>query len=151
MDWSAAVWAGLVAGLLSLLLNSLLSWFAPGDPWLPVRLIASVVMGPEVLQDTSSNRLLLLLVALPVHLALSIGFACLVALVFHRWGLLVGILGGALFGLALYFINFYTLSFLVPWFYPMGGWILALSHVLYGALAGGVYEALEEDEEEGES
>ena len=64
----------------------------------------------------------------------------------HRWGIIVGIIGGAIFGLALYLINFYTLTYFFPWFFPLRSWMMMLSHVIYGATAGGVYEALEVEE-----
>src|SRR6185369_1281603 len=82
-------------------------------------------------------------VALLIHLPLSIAFACVIAFVLHRWGLLVGIVGGALLGLALYWINFGTVFNLVPWFAPMKGWETMLAHVVFGAVAGGTYELLE--------
>ena len=107
------------------------------------RLVASVLLGKGVLPPPATVTAGTLLAALLVHGLLSVGFACLIAYVFHRWGLLVGILGGALFGLALYFVNFYTVSFFFPWFFPMRSWIMAASHVIFGALAGGIYEALE--------
>jgi hypothetical protein len=48
--------------------------------------------------------------------------------------------------LAIYAINFFAISYFVPWFFPLRSWILLLSHVLFGALAGGIYELLEEEE-----
>jgi hypothetical protein len=103
-------------------------------------------MGTRALPPPATFDFGIFAVSLIVHLPLSIGFACLIAVVLHRWGLIVGILGGAGFGLALYFINFYTVSFFFPWFFPMRSWIMAASHIIFGALAGGIYEALEVEE-----
>ena len=146
VDWRAAVWAGVVAGVVFLFVSMVLTSVYLGSPWVMVRLIASIVMGEAVLPPPATFELGIFGAALAVHLAFSIVFACLIAYVLHRWGLLVGILGGAAFGLALYFINFYTFSAFFPWFFPMRSWIMAVSHVLYGALAGGLYEALEIEE-----
>ena len=146
VDWSAAVWAGLISGIVFLLANMVLTNVYLGSPWVIVRLLASIVMGPGVLPPPATFSVSTFLVSLIVHVPLSIGFASLIAIVLHRWGLIVGILGGAAFGLALYFINFYTFSFLFPWFFPMRSWIMAVSHLLFGALAGGIYEALEVEE-----
>lgn len=82
-------------------------------------------------------------VALLFHFALSLAVAALIAVILHRWGLLVGIAGGALTGLAVYCIDFYALSVFFPWFFAMSTWTMALNHVLFGAVAGGVYESLE--------
>jgi len=59
---------------------------------------------------------------------------------------MVGIVGGGLFGLALYGINFYTLAAWFPQFLLIKSTHMALSHVAFGALAGGIYELLEIEE-----
>ncbi len=146
VDWSAAVWAGLIAGTIFLLINMLLTSIYLGSPWVIVRLIASVLMGKGVLPPPATFDPAIFIVSLVVHIPLSILFSCLLAIILHRWGLFVGILGGALFGLALYLINFYTFSLVFPWFFPMRSWIMALSHIIFGALAGGIYEGLEVEE-----
>jgi hypothetical protein len=146
VDWSAAVWAGLISGIVFLLANMILTAVYLGSPWVIVRLLSSIILGPGVLPPPATFSVSTFLVSLAVHLPLSIGFACLIAVVLHRWGLFVGIFGGAVFGLALYFINFYTFSFFFPWFFPMRSWMMAVSHLLFGALAGGIYEALEVEE-----
>ena len=69
----------------------------------------------------------------------------LLAFIIHRWGLIVGIVGGALYGLSLYLINYLTFSAFFPWFYPLQSWMMVVGHVFFGALAGGLYEALERD------
>jgi hypothetical protein len=143
VDWRAAIWAGIISGLVFLVFNMLLTKVYVGSPWVSVRLVASIVMGTRALPPPAGFDAGIFVVALLVHFPLSIAFASLIAAILHRWGLLVGILGGALFGLALYAINFYTLTFLFPWFFPMRSWIMALSHIVFGACAGGIYEGLE--------
>jgi hypothetical protein len=143
VDWRAAVWAGVVSGAVFLILAMLLTAHYVGSPWVVTRLVASVLLGQSVLPPPATFTIGTFVLALAVHFILSVGFACLIAYVLHRWGLIVGILGGALFGLALYVINFYSASYFFPWFLPMRSWIMAGSHVIFGALAGGIYEALE--------
>lgn len=146
VDWSAAVWAGLISGIIFLVINMILTAIYLGSPWIIVRLIASIVMGKTVLPPPATFDAPIFIVSLVVHIPLSIAFSCLLAIIFHRWGLLVGILGGALFGIALYLINFYTFTLIFPWFFPMRSWIMLLSHIIFGALAGGIYEGLEVEE-----
>ena len=143
VDWRAAIWSGVISGVVFLVVAMALTAAYVGSPWVMTRLIASVILGKGVLPPPASFTVGTFLASAVVHGVLSVGFACLIAYVFHRWGLIVGILGGALFGLALYFVNFYTVSFFFPWFFPMRSWIMAASHVVFGALAGGIYEALE--------
>ncbi|MCI0454121.1 MAG: hypothetical protein L0Y68_03890 [Candidatus Dadabacteria bacterium] len=146
VDWSAAVWAGVISGVVFLLISMLLAYVYIGSPWVITRLIASIVMGPDVLPPPATFDATIFIVSVIINLILSIAFACILATIFHRWGLLVGIIGGALFGLALYLINFYTFSIIFPWFFLMKSWIMVISHVVFGALAGGIYEALEVEE-----
>jgi uncharacterized membrane protein YjjP (DUF1212 family) len=75
---------------------------------------------------------------------LALALAAVVAYVVHRGGLIGGILVGAVLGLAFYFIDYYTLTYFFPQFFAMKHWSVIASHVLFGAMAGGVYELLED-------
>lgn len=143
MDWSAAIRAGLLAGAIFLVASMILTMLYVGSPWVVLRLIASLVLGTAILPPPASFDPGIAVVAVAIHLLIAMAVTLLISGTLHRWGLVVGILGGAVFGLAIYLINFYALSYLVPWFFPMKSWIMLLSHVLFGALAGGTYEALE--------
>ena len=143
VDWSAALWAGVMSGIVFLgILMGLTAWYL-GSPWVIPRLLASILLGKSVLPPPATFEPGVFALALVIHILLSMLFACLIAFVLHRWGLLVGIVGGAMFGLALYAVNFYTLSYFVPWFFPLRSWIMLAGHVVFGAVAGGLYEALE--------
>ena len=141
VDWRAAFWAGLLGGLIFLLANLLLS--PVGNAWVMIRLFASVLLGDSILAPPATFDLMALGAALIAHFALSIAYALLIAYIIHRGGLITGIIGGALLGLALYSINFYTLTLFYPWFFAMRSAIFIATHALYGALVGGIYEALE--------
>ena len=143
MDTRAALRAGIISGAFFLIASMALTWWAIGSPWVITRLVASLILGPGALPPPATFTVGTALVALVVHFALSVGYAMLIAFVLHRWGMVVGIIGGAILGLAIFAINFYTVSYLVPWFYPMRSWMLVASHALFGAMAGGLYEAME--------
>lgn len=145
IDWRAAVWAGVVAGLIFLLVNMALSAWVLGTPWVVPQILASLVMGPDALPPPNTFDPGVFAVALAVHLVMSVLFALLFAVVLHRWGMLVGLIGGALLGLALYGITFYAAAVVFPWFFLMRSWMMLLSHVLFGAAVGVIYEALEVD------
>jgi hypothetical protein len=146
VDWSAALWAGVVSGIVFLLANLLLTGLTLGSPWIVLRVLASIVLGSGVLPPPATFNLGIAVVALLVNTVLSILFAGIIALIIHRWGLIVGLLGGAILGLALYAINFYTFSLLFPWFFPFRSWMMVVSHLIFGAVAGGTYELLEVEE-----
>lgn len=144
VDWRAALVAGVVAGIVFLLLNLLLApVFAGVSAGIFIRMLASIVMGEGVLPPPTTIDPVITLVALLTHFILSIIFAIVLAIIIHRWGLITGILLGGVFGLALYGINFFTMTYFFPWFFAMNHWIIAVTHVIFGAVAGGVYEALE--------
>jgi len=107
------------------------------EPQIILRYFGALALGPDVLLNDDIS---ILIVGVLVHVVLSFTAAILIAFVVHRGGLLLGILGGALLGLAIYGINLYTLTTFVEWFFAINNNVLLLSHVLFGAVVGGVYE-----------
>lgn len=147
VDWSSALWAGFVAGLIFLLAN--LFWLPQlmgGNAWVMIRLFASILLGQEVLAPPATFHLGALVAGLLLHFTLSVIYACLIAFLIHRWGLMTGILLGALLGGAIYLINIYTLTIIFPWFFTMRHTGFLITHILFGACAGGIYETLEVEE-----
>ena len=146
MDWSAALWGGLISGSIFFLINILLSQIVLGSPWVYIRIIASIILGTDVLPPPATFDLQIFLAALFIHLVISMFGAIVISFSVYRWGLIVGFLGGGGLGLALYVINFYTISYFFPWVFPYKSWIMVVSHIIFGALAGGIYELLEIEE-----
>jgi hypothetical protein len=143
VDWNAALWAGILSGLVSFLAGILISWIVLDIPWFFPRLVASLIMGDGVLPPPASFDLGIVFLALLIHLALSVAYVGIIAMLVHEYGIMISFIGGALFGLAIYLINFYTLSYFFPWFYQYRGWIFIIAHLVYGALAGSLYEMME--------
>lgn len=79
-----------------------------------------------------------------MHFVLSIVLALVLAagLVAMRAGLGTSIAVGAVFGILVYVINFYGFTALFPWFENARNWITIVSHLVFGAVAGGSYVAL---------
>lgn len=149
IDWRAAVIAGVIAGTIFLVLNLLLVPVKIGGTMqLVFRYFASIIMGSEVVDPGYPFGAGIMIVAILVHYALSILFSLLVAIVLHRWGIIVGALGGGLLGLILYLINLYSLTALFPWFFAMTGELFLTIHIIFGAVVGTLYEVIERDEVE---
>ena len=142
-DWSATIRAGFISGLVALFLMLLLPWIILGDPFFIMRLIASLLLGPAVISPAGSLVPAVYLVALLVHFSLSMIYAVLIALIFHRWGMAVAFVGGAVFGFVIYILNFYLFSIFFPWLLPYRNWMLMVANIVFGALAGALYELLE--------
>lgn len=145
VDWKAVGWAGLIAGTVFLLLNLFVVPRLMGSSfWISVRLVGSIVLGNDVLAPPASAHTGALAAAIGVHFLLAFAMAALIAYVVHRGGLLGGVLAGAVLGMAFYFIDYYTLSYFFPQFFAMRHAAVIVSHVIFGALAGGIYELLED-------
>lgn len=144
VDWRAAA-IGALAGAITFLLviAIVLPLTTGGTLWAFFRYLAAILLGDAVLPPPAGFDPTVVLVGLLVHLILSLLYGAILALILHRWGLLVGLLGGALFGLAIYAINIFTFTLLFDWFYLLRSWPILLAHVLFGAVTGFVYELLE--------
>lgn len=144
VDWSAAFWAGLVAGTIFLLLNAFAVPAIIGGSYATVlNYFASLVLGDSVLAEPTILEPTTAVVAIILNFALSIPFALILAFIIHRWGLILGVVLGAVFGFGLYTINFFISEQIFPWFFAMNTQWFIVTHVIFGALAGGIYEALE--------
>lgn len=140
--WPAIPIAGVAAGTAFLASQLLLSAVVlDTDPLFSLRYIAALVLGSNTLTDDFTIGTAI--VGLGVHYLLSLLFTLVIAIVIHRWGLLVGVVGGAVLGLSLYLINLYTLTSFVEWFFAFNSTVLLVSHVIFGVVAGGVYESLD--------
>jgi hypothetical protein len=146
MDWRAALWTGLIAGTLFLVAALIIYPLATGaSPWVLVRFIAAIILGQEVLVPINTFNAGVTVVALLAHYTLSILYTLIIAFIVHRWGILLAVIVGALTGLAFYLINFFTFSLFFEWFSLARDWSFLVVHVLFGAVAGGIYELLEQD------
>jgi hypothetical protein len=144
VDWRAAAWAGLISGCVFFLLNLFVTPLVlGGNPWVMVRLMASILLGEGILAPPATFHLWAFIVAILSNTILCLAFGLLAAYVLHRGGIVMGFAGGAALGLAIYGINFYTLTWFYPWFFAFRGWVMIVNHVILGTLAGGIYEWLE--------
>ena len=138
VTWRAIPIAGFAAGIAFLLVNIILTPVVlEVDPILILRYFGALMLGSGVLTETGNDAIV---VGLILHFLLSMVFTLLVTIVIHRWGLIIGIVGGAIMGLALYGVNLYTMTVFFEWFFAINSTVLLLSHVVFGAVAGGVYE-----------
>ena len=133
--------AGVVAGTTSTLAQMLLWWLAsvplPDVLYRDTRLAAAMVLPGDIIAlehlfQPPDWRVWL--AATLIHFALSIIYAGIfVALArCFRLGGLVLLCAGAGFGLALYFINMYGFTSLMPWFILVRDGITIAAHAVFG-------------------
>ena len=143
IDWKAAIIAGIIAGVIFMMLEMMLvPLIGGGSPWGPPRMIAAIGMGKDVLPPPADFAVAPLMVAMLIHFPLSIVFAVILAFVIQRFGLGLAILIGAVFGLVLYFVNFYGFTTIFPWFAMARNGISIFSHIVFGAAAAWIYKAM---------
>ena len=143
-DWPAAVYSGLIAGAVFMMLEMIMvPLFLGGSAWGPPRMIAAIVMGKDVLPPPATFHLGILIVAMIVHFTLSIIYAVLFDWVTERMGLTTTILLGAVFGLLLYLINFYGFTAIFPWFAMARNWVSIFAHIVFGVSVAVAYKEIE--------
>ena len=145
IDWPAAIWAGIAAGIIFMMLEMLLVQFLqPMSMWAPPRMIAAIGMGRDALPPPDTFDGVILMVAMMIHFPLSVVYALVLGWIVGRWnlGLASAVIVGAVFGLVIYVVNFYGFTVLFPWFADARGWIGILAHAMFGTVLGAVYHPL---------
>lgn len=137
LDWGAAGWAGIIGALVFIALE-IGPLFFGRDPWQPVRMIAAIVL--SFLPSPHPSPGTIALAALAVHLPLSLIYARILALLTYNRGEATSLLIGALFGLGLYFLNYYVFTSLFPWFTGARSLHTIIDHVVFGVVTVGVYK-----------
>jgi hypothetical protein len=143
-DWPAAAVAGFAAGAVLMVLELLWTTLvaAAGDPWHISHLVAAILIGPDALQSTGFS-VGVVAVALCTHYALGIGFGLVLGwiIVGFHWesNLIVALAVGALFGLALYGLDFHVLAHVFPWMAGLRGWATLGAHLVFGIVAAVMY------------
>lgn len=138
INWRAAIFAGLFAGLVFLVLEMMMvPLFLDGSPWGPPRSIAAILLGEGVLPPPATFDFGVVLVAMLVHFALSVVYAIVLAFIFHRSNVGMGpaLAIGAVFGIVLYLVNFYGFTAVFPWFAMARNWVSVFTHAVFGLAA----------------
>lgn len=143
INWSAAVWSGIIAGLVFMALEMMLvPLLQGGSPWGPPRMIAAIGLGKEVLPPPATFDAVILMVAMLIHLALAIVYGLIQALIIQRLSMGMAIAAGAVFGLVLYLVNFYGFTALFPWFAMARGGLSIFVHIVFGVVAALAYKGM---------
>lgn len=142
LDWAASGWAGFVGGIALIALQSLLLPLSTeGSHGDAVRMISGIATGVPIVPE-QGFRALVVLGAAAIHLPLSLLYARLLCGIVHRWHPGAAVAFGALFGAALYAVNYHGFTALFPWFAAARGWGTIAAHVAFGAIAAATYKEL---------
>jgi hypothetical protein len=146
IDWRAAVWAGIAAGVIAtgaeLLLWRLFARPLPEILYRDARLAAAIVLGRGVLPPPASFDAAVMAAATVVHFVLSVAYTALLAPLVTRLGQAAAVAVGTGFGLLLFAVNMYGFTWLFPWFSAVRDGITLATHGVFGAAAALGYRAL---------
>ena len=78
--------------------------------------------------------------AVVVHMSLAIIYGVILAYIIMRMDVRLAVVVGGLYGLALYFINFYGFSRPFPWFADARDWISIFTHIVQSGLMAYLYK-----------
>lgn len=135
----AAILAGLIAGVVFMMLEMILvPLVMNGSPWGPPRLIAAIILGKDVLPMPGQPVTFdfgVFMAAMILHFILSIVFAVIIGWICKSLSMSTSIILGAVFGLILYFVNFYGFTGIFPWFAMARNWVTIFSHLMFGVIA----------------
>lgn len=138
----SAIGAGLIAAIAMFMVEMILiGLFTDMSLWAPPRMMAAIVMGKRVLEPATFN-FGIVMVSMVVHLTLSIIYTIILGLLIRQKGVGASVFLGMLFGLALYFINFYGFTALFPWFAMARNWISIVAHLIFGMTAAFAYKKI---------
>ncbi|MDQ3077699.1 MAG: hypothetical protein M3Q83_02530 [Pseudomonadota bacterium] len=141
----AAIKAGLIAGLVFMMLEMLLvATIGGGSPWAPPRMIGAMALGEGVLPPPAPFDLTVFMVAMLIHFILAIVLGLLFAAIAEavRLSRPAAAIVGLLFGLAVYVVNFYGMTAIFPWFAMARNGISIFAHLMFGLVLGYTYRAL---------
>jgi hypothetical protein len=114
------------------------------SPWGPPRMIAAMAMGKSVLPPPATFELGIMMVAMMIHFVLSILLGVILGWAISRWrmSLVTAVIAGVVFGLLVYFVDFYLMTAIFPWFAMARGGISIFAHAMFGLVLGWTYHAM---------
>lgn len=145
LSWKAAIWSGVLAGIVFIMLEMVLVATLMGQsPWGPPRMMAAMVMGEGVLPPPATFDIGIMMVAMMIHVPLAIIYGITLGWAISNWrlGLVSSIFFGAAFGLLIYFVNFYGFTAIWPWFAMARNLISMVAHAMFGLVLGWVYHSI---------
>lgn len=132
-DYIAATRAGLITGVVFLILVMIMiPVFLDGSPWAPPRMMAAILLGEEVAPPPGSFNWKIFLAAMVVHLPGSILLMTTGAFIIDRMSFVPVLLTGNALGFLLYWIGFFLITDVWPWFEKSWNWVSLVTHLSFG-------------------
>lgn len=141
--WRRGAVAGLTAGVVFVMMEmALVPTVGSGELWGPPRMMGAIVLGTEALPPPATFDAGIVMVGMIVHFVLSALLGMVFAWLSAKLSLSrpMAMVVGAVFGLIVYFVNFYGFTAVFPWFAMARGAITIVSHIVFGAVLGALLD-----------
>ena len=146
INWIAALYAGIAAGIMATMAQIILWWIfsgsLPGIMFRDARLAAAIVLGKEILPMQVAFDWPAMIVATLIHFSLSVIYSMILAAFIVRRSLGVSVFVGLEFGFILFGVNMYGFTLIFPWFEEARDWVTLAAHVVFGIVAASTYRVL---------
>ena len=143
ISWSAAAEAGLMGGVVYLVLVLIfVPLFIGGTVWTILRMIAAIVLGADVLPPPDTFNVAIVLTGAVLHLMLATLYGLVISAMINGTSPGVAALAGSMLGLGLYVVNFYAFTSVFPWFASSRTWVTVLGHLVFGFVVAWSYRTI---------
>lgn len=143
-SWRAVMLAGIFASFVFQILEIvLMPLFGGAGAWSSARMIAAMVLGRGVLPPPDTFDLFIVATAAVVDVALAIAYTTVLALIVRGWSRGAALIGGAVFGIGLYVVNFHGFTALFPWFEMGRNGVTLFTHVVFSLTAALAFKLLQ--------
>ncbi len=104
-------------------------------------MIAAMAMGKGVLPPPATFDMGIMMVAMMIHFPMSIILAAVLGWAISHWrmNMMTSLIVGTIFGLVVYFVSFYVMTAIFPWFAMARGGIAIFAHAMFGLVLGWTY------------
>ena len=106
-------------------------------------MIGAIALGPGAMASPDEFDIGIIAMAVVVHMVLAIIYGLILAFLVTRLDAGMAIVAGAVYGVALYAINFYGFTRWFPWFADARDWISIFNHIVQGALMAYLYKVFD--------
>lgn len=140
--FGAAIWAGLIAGVVFMMVEMAMLMMMGQSPWGPPRMMGAIILGRDALPPPATFDMGIMAAAMGVHLPLSVLYGLVFAVFASRLTLWPAVAAGAVFGVVIYGVNFYAMTSFFLWFAEARGMGSLVGHALFGAVLAFSYKKL---------
>ena len=141
IDWRSAIWASIIGAVVFAVLEVVLVPLLQGkSPWAPLHMIGAIALGPSAMTAPDAFDLGVIGTAVGVHIGLAILYGVILAYIIATMTTGSAVVAGAIYGLALYFINFYGFTAWFPWFADARDGISIFTHIVQSGVVAYCYK-----------